>query len=537
MNACLAWVLAMLPGCIWVTDAGHAKRLCEASDADCPVADGDADTDADTDPDTDPDADAIDGTTWYPDGDGDGFGDEASAEVLLCEDPEDERITQGGDRDDTDAAVRPGSTEDCATEGVDDDCDGDTTGVDGGALNCVDFFPDADGDDRGPVGSTDSHCQCEPAGDHLVLEDALGDCDDGDASVNTDNANCGLVLVGQIDPADADVTIVADGDDRLARLGTSMAVMEWNGSGGDDLVVGTPRDGGWGSQGGGAHVIPPSRHTGEVSLSTASHREFTGGENGPYSSSTTSVEHTRVGHLLATVADVDGSGTSAFLLTGPLERFYGGGSDSPGGAAVVASRDPVGGSTQTASGEAVDRAWELVLGSGNVDLENAFGVGDLDGDGIDEMVFSTHERNHVAKGPLTTSRTDGFIEPYRESGTEWVVAWRPAGLPPVESARGTPDLDGEGNRDLLLCSILSTGWGGGAYLLTGDPGWSVHQDRFENDTPWLVVNGESEDWQVSDGVVGDFNGDGLWEVAFADPKYDTGLATQDGRVLVFYAGG
>jgi hypothetical protein len=65
----------------------------------------------------------------------------------------------------------------------------------------------------------------------------------------------------------------------------------------------------------------------------------------------------------------------------------------------------------------------------------------------------------------------------------------------------------------------------------------VHQDRFENDTPWLVVNGESEDWQVSDGVVGDFNGDGLWEVAFADPKYDTGLATQDGRVLVFYAGG
>lgn len=59
---------------------------------------------------------------WYPDVDGDGYGDE-DAGVEACDRPQANYTLQAGDCDDGDSEVRPGGTEVCG-DGLDNDCDG-----------------------------------------------------------------------------------------------------------------------------------------------------------------------------------------------------------------------------------------------------------------------------------------------------------------------------------------------------------------------------------------------------------------------------
>jgi hypothetical protein len=84
----------------------HSEEVCDGVDNDC---DGDIDEDL--------------GETWYPDADGDGYGDR-SQPTASC-DPDAGLVADGTDCDDTDAAVHPGAMELC--NGADDDCDVTTT--------------------------------------------------------------------------------------------------------------------------------------------------------------------------------------------------------------------------------------------------------------------------------------------------------------------------------------------------------------------------------------------------------------------------
>ena len=85
-----------------------AEETCDGRDEDCDGA---------------TDEDAADAGTWYPDADGDGYGDEASP-VSACEQPPD-ALSSGGDCDDIRAEVHPGASETCGN-GLDDDCDPET---------------------------------------------------------------------------------------------------------------------------------------------------------------------------------------------------------------------------------------------------------------------------------------------------------------------------------------------------------------------------------------------------------------------------
>ena len=70
------------------------------------------------------DDDPADGTTWYADRDGDGFGD-LDTPIEACTPPSD-AVADAQDCDDTDEEVFPGAVERCNE--VDDDCDGATDG-------------------------------------------------------------------------------------------------------------------------------------------------------------------------------------------------------------------------------------------------------------------------------------------------------------------------------------------------------------------------------------------------------------------------
>jgi len=202
-------------------DPGDTDVACDmpngyiADDADCDDGDGDqypgADEfcngeDDDCDGTVDED-DAVDASTWYADGDGDGYGD-AGATTAACVQPAG-HVANDDDCDDGDASQHPGADELC--NGEDDDCDAVVD--EDQAVDALTWYLDGDGDGYGNGAVTDLACDPPPG----YVADAT-DCDDGDASqhpgadevCNGEDDDC----LGDVDEDDAvDVlTWYHDGD-------------------------------------------------------------------------------------------------------------------------------------------------------------------------------------------------------------------------------------------------------------------------------------------------------------------------------------
>ena len=131
-----------------------AAEVCDEVDNDC---DGEVD-----------EATAADAKTWYPDGDGDGYGQDRG-EIVSCVQPQEGYIQEGGDCDDRDPTRNPSATENCATA-LDENCNGIDNEED--AFGCTDFYADADGD--GFAGT--AACLCEPEAPFDA--ETADDCDD-----------------------------------------------------------------------------------------------------------------------------------------------------------------------------------------------------------------------------------------------------------------------------------------------------------------------------------------------------------------------
>ena len=144
-----------------------ATETCNSIDDDC---DGDIDDD-------DSSLDTSTGSTFYADGDGDGFGD-LSSTTLACVQPTG-FTSDTTDCDDSVAAVNPGATETCNS--IDDDCDGDIDDDDSSLDTSTGstFYADGDGDGFGDLSSTTLAC-VQPTG----FTTDTTDCDDSVAAVN-----------------------------------------------------------------------------------------------------------------------------------------------------------------------------------------------------------------------------------------------------------------------------------------------------------------------------------------------------------------
>ncbi len=143
--------------------APDLDEVCDGIDNDC---DGDVD-----------EPDALGAGTWYLDGDGDGYGDPATAQVA-CDAPA-HHVSDDSDCADTDPAINPGAQEVC--NGVDDDCDRSIDDADPNvdASTGGTWYADADADGYGSLARPVSAC-LQPSGSSA---DAT-DCDDASAAVN-----------------------------------------------------------------------------------------------------------------------------------------------------------------------------------------------------------------------------------------------------------------------------------------------------------------------------------------------------------------
>jgi len=143
-----------------------ADEYCDGVDNDC---DGGTD-----------EADALDTLTFYPDGDGDGFGDAEATGTNRCAADSGE-VLDNTDCDDHSAAINPDATEVCDDAGADEDCDGllndDDDSTDPASM--TPWYTDADGDGYGDPGSNTLAC-LQPTS--TTTDDT--DCDDTDNRVN-----------------------------------------------------------------------------------------------------------------------------------------------------------------------------------------------------------------------------------------------------------------------------------------------------------------------------------------------------------------
>ncbi len=140
-----------------------AAEVCNGVDDDCDgLIDGN-------------DPDLIGTAIWYPDADGDNFGDSTNS-ISSCTQPAG-YIAVGGDCDDSNPLVNPLAQEIC--NGIDDDCDGLVDGNDPSVVGGTLWYADFDGDGYG--NNSNSQISCSQPSSYV--NNNL-DCNDNNINVN-----------------------------------------------------------------------------------------------------------------------------------------------------------------------------------------------------------------------------------------------------------------------------------------------------------------------------------------------------------------
>jgi hypothetical protein len=518
--------------------AGPKRAVCPALGVAVQQS-GDCD---DADPDRRPDAaercDSIDNNCdgnvdeglmaeFYPDADGDEFGDSTQVSVSACT-PPDGYAQQGGDCDDTDAGRNPAAAEVC-NDGMDDDCNGladdddDSLDPEGAQTWYVDGDGDGFGDPDAPIygcvqppGVVNNDRDCEDtstlAGPH-VADETCGDRMDNDCD-GLDGLTEGCSGDYWADLADADRRFTSAGIDD--ELGAAIAGgIDLNGDRLIEVALGAPGDDRY------------ATNSGVVFLVSEPHNAATDLSDSPVLIGARSGD--RFGAAIAALPKVDSNAYDALLVGAPYSDLA-----APGGGAAWVVRGPVTGA------QAVDEVAmvQLSLGLAQARVGAAVAsIGDQDGDGISELLVSGPGWSDTQTGSGAVWVVSGTLEGDVDLGDSTLQVYGEEANASAGSAVSTGgDINGDGIEDLLVGAPQSGSAGdhaGAAFLLLGP----ITTDRSltsADETLYGLAPGDFAGQAVAGG--GDLNGDGLDDIAIGAPRSDHAVGEGGAAYVLFGPG-
>lgn len=437
-----------------------ATEHCDGEDDDC---DGETDEGA------------VERREFFVDDDGDAYGSPATTQS--CSQPAG-YTTNTGDCDDHDDSSHPYHGELC--DGRDNDCDGD---IDEGVTDPPSWYPDADGDGFGVEAGTVAACEA-PEG--YVAN--TGDCDDASAAAFPGGFEvCGTSVdedcqAATPDACDYTVALASDvtqgggyGHQKEENAGAALAnAGDVNDDGYDDVLIGGA---GSGATPAGAYLVlgPVS---GMVGLDLAdAHLE-------------TDDTTDSAGSAVAGAGDVDGDGYADVLIGAPNATHEG----LAKGAAWMLYGPDLGGCAPFCDGAvyygaaADERAGDAVAG-----------VGDTDGDGLDDFLVGVPGRAGGGGAVLFTDAPSGALTDAEAAATLTGEGAGRAGA--MVLAAG--DVDDDGYADIVVVDDAKAI----VWVVTGRPGGalSLADSAVRAEVP---VDGGT----LSSVVVDDLDGDGALDL-------------------------
>ena len=532
----------------------QATELCDGVDNDC---DGSIDED-----------DAADASTWYIDGDGDGYGNEAAWQIA-CDAPEGQ-VSLGGDCDDEVEGTNPGATEHCG-DGIDNDCDGtandcelsgeielsgaDATiegeasydeagwsvaaagdvngdgradlliGAPGGELGGVAYL--LLGSVSGTVELSAAHARLLGEGERDSVGRSLGTAGDlngdgfddflvaaYDSDQGGDGAGAVYVVHGPVSgsPSLGEASALLLGESPSGAAGSSIA------GGGDltgdsilDVLVGASGDDTAGTNAGAIYAVQ-GPITGTIGLSEA--RAKVVGEE----------ISDQLGDSIAWAGDTDGDGVGD-LVVGATGQDRGG--DRAGAAYLIIG--PVSGTISVAEADAI-LVGALAGGRAGTSVASA---GDMNGDGLDDVLVGAPDRTgntdqpghvYLVHGPISGTLDLALADAILAAGDQ------PDGA--GQSVSGGGDLDGDGNLDVLVGAPVS-GDGGAAYIAFGPLSGAVD---LSNAGARLADDSKDTYAGYSVAIAGDVNDDEIDDLVIGGPFFDVPRADAGVAWLFFGSG-
>jgi hypothetical protein len=359
-------------------------------------------------------------------------------------------------------------------------------------------------------------------------------------------------LPGRATGTAVDGAIVVDGDPDEGLAGASLDCADVDGDGVDDLVVAAP--GNSTGTGGSAYVVfggAGLAAASPVSLAALGGRGFT----------VRSAPDALLGWAVAGVGDLDGDGREEVAVSDDWGDARGGG--YPGTVYVV------GGRTTTTTVDLTDPDSTLLRVSGAADndrLRTVAGAGDVDGDGVPDLVVGAPEHD----GPhgrdsgaayVVSGRARGAVDlgaaPGGASGIVFAI-WGPEAATRTNGSRGQTgvvvaaagDVDGDGKDDVAVRTVsggttvdplrpvrdvvsVVYGKSGADAVDLDDPGTAAY------DVVGLPSNGGTDAFGAAIAPLGDVDGDGRDDLAIGAPRTSPPAGDNAGAVYLAFgrAGG